>query len=469
MPDGSNDSAEGRSTRRSRRDLANQERLAALGEAIDQKSGVRHRRRKVRAHRVRRRIIMALVFLLVLVAVVVGGGYFYANYRFDKFHKIKVADEVPAIAGQPFNILLIGSDSRAGLSGIVAQQTGAAANAVAGQRSDVVKIVHIDPVAGTITMISIPRDTMVTLLANQSLYGKFNRINVNFGNGPSLLAQTITANFGIPIHQTIVVSFAGLINAADAIGGVYLNFPYPSFDPYSGLHVRHTGCQLIIGPQALALTRSRHFYYNTKGLFNWPKDATATALEDDTAIDDEVYNLGWVYDGSSDFGRIDRQDAFLRAMIDAAKKLYNPLTLNSFISKLPQGVELDSTFTLDELIGLAERFHSINANAILTYTLPVVAVNNTPIGDVLYVDQPYAQQQLVSVFGSQLETPSDPPPNTDNQSVPPPYVAVTTTTTTTTPVKTVSSKKHHASSTTTTTTTNPTLAVPAFDPTPCTP
>jgi anionic cell wall polymer biosynthesis LytR-Cps2A-Psr (LCP) family protein len=43
---------------------------------------------------------------------------------------------------------------------------------------------------------------MTTLLANQALYGKFNRINVNFGNGPSLLAQTITANFGIPINHT---------------------------------------------------------------------------------------------------------------------------------------------------------------------------------------------------------------------------------------------------------------------------
>jgi LCP family protein required for cell wall assembly len=407
---------------------------------------------------------MSLTALLVVIVVIVGGGWIYANYRFSKFHTVSVAGEVPAIAGQPFNILLIGSDSRVGLSGIVAAQTGATSDTVIGQRSDVVKIVHIDPNAGTISMISIPRDTMVTLLANQALYGQFNRINVNFGNGPSLLAQTITANFGIPIHQTIVVSFAGLINAADAIGGVYMNFPYPSRDPYSGLYIKHAGCQLIIGPQALALTRSRHMYYNVKGLSNWPKGLTANDLAYSTVDDDEVYNLGWLYDGSSDFGRIDRQDAFLRAMIDAAKKLYNPLTLNNFIEKLPEGITLDKTISLDELIGLAERFHSINANSILTYTLPTVAEDNTDLGDVLYVAQPYAQQQLVSVFGSQLEKPTNPPPNTDNQSVQPPYVAVTTPTSTTTPKTT---KKH--TSTTTTTTTNPTLAQPNFDPTPCTP
>jgi LCP family protein required for cell wall assembly len=409
------------------------------------------------------------VVVLVVILVVVGGGYFYANYKFDKFHKVKVADEVPAIAGQPFNILIIGSDSRAGLSGVVAAQTGASSG-VAGERSDVVKIMHIDPINGTISMVSIPRDTMVTLLANQSLYGQFNRINVNFGNGPSLLAQTITANFGIPIHQTVVVSFAGLINAADAIGGVYLNFPEPVHDPYSGLNIKHAGCQLIIGPQALALTRSRHMYYNVKGLDNWPHGVTANDLND-ASYADEVYNLGWYYDGTSDFGRIDRQDAFLRAMIDAAKKLYNPFTLNSFISKLPEGITLDSTFTLDELIGLAERFHSINANSILTYTLPTIAENNTALGDVLYVDQPYAQQQLVSVFGSQLEKPADPPPNTDNQSVQPPYVPVTTSTTTTSTTPSSTKKHHHGSTTTTstTTTTNPTLSQPPYDPTPCTP
>jgi LCP family protein required for cell wall assembly len=464
MPNGSDNSpAEQRSTRKSRKALANQERLLALGEAVDQKSGTKHRRKKVRAHPVRRRVVISLSILLAVIVIVVGGGYIYANYRFDKFHRVSVAGEVPAIAGQPFNILLIGSDSRVGLSGKVASQTGATSNTVQGQRSDVVKIVHIDPTAGTITMISIPRDTMVTLLANQALYGQFNRINVNFGNGPSLLAQTITANFGIPIHQTIVVSFAGLINAADAIGGVYMNFPYPSRDPYSGLDIKHAGCQLIIGPQALALTRSRHMYYNVKGIYNWPKGMTANDLAYSTADDDEVYNLGWMYDGSSDFGRIDRQDAFLRAMIDSAKKLYNPLTLNTFIEKLPEGITLDKTISLDELIGLAERFHGINPNSILTYTLPTVAEDNTELGDVLYVAQPYAQQQLVSVFGSQLEKPTNPPPNTDNQSVQPPYVPVTTTTI----PKTTAKKKH--SSTTTTTTTNPTLAQPNFDPTPCTP
>jgi LCP family protein required for cell wall assembly len=402
------------------------------------------------------------VAIVVVIAGVVGGGYFYFNWRFDQIHRITVGHEaLMPLSGQPFNILMIGSDSRVGLTGLLAKQTGSVDTP--GQRSDVLKIVHVDPDAGTISMVSIPRDTVVTLLANQTLYGKFNRINVNFGHGPSLLVQTITSNFGIPIHQTVVVSFAGLINAADALGGVYLDFPFPSRDPYSDLNLPKTGCQLIQGAEALAVTRSRHLYYNIKHLRYWPHDATGTALANSTAIDNEVYNDGWRYDGTSDFGRIIRQDAFLRAMVDQAKKLYNPLTINSFLSKLPQGVTLDSNFSLHELIGLAVRFHSINPNAIQTYTLPTLAADNASLGDVLFVNQPAAQKMFVQIFGSELEAPTNPPPNQALQTPPPPVITTTSTTTTT-----VSANKK-STSTSTTTTTNPTLAQPNYDPRPCAP
>ena len=125
------------------------------------------------------------------------------------------------------------------------RQTGASTDSVGGQRSDVIKIIRVNPTAGTITILSIPRDTEVTLLANQALYGNYNRINVNYANGPALLVQTIKANFGITINHVVQVNFNGLINSADAIGGVYLDFRYPAIDPNSGLEIKHPGCQLV--------------------------------------------------------------------------------------------------------------------------------------------------------------------------------------------------------------------------------
>src|SRR5208283_356934 len=111
------------------------------------------------------------------------------------------------------------------------------------------------------------------------------------------------------------------------------------------------------------------------------------------------------------FGRIKRQDAFLRALVDAAKSKYNPLTVNAFLGSLPQGIVIDTHLSLGDLLGLAEDFHSINPTAIKTLTIPTFSPGFvTPWGDILFVQQPEAQQLFVSVFGSELTTPSSPPP-----------------------------------------------------------
>jgi LCP family protein required for cell wall assembly len=405
--------------------------------------------------------LYAGVALIVVIAGGAGGIYWYANHIFNDIHKIHVKHIVYPVPNQPFNILAIGSDSRAGLSSVVARQTGANTGSVSGQRSDVIKIIHIDPTAGTITILSIPRDTTVSLLANQNLYGQFNRINVNYAGGPSLLVRTITANFGIVINHVIQVNFNGLIGAADAVGGVYLDFRYPAHDPWSDLAIWHPGCQLVTSTMALAVARSRHYYYAPKGHPAWPKNWASLS-------DDQLAADGWIYDGTSDFGRIDRQTSFLRAMFSRVKsKLDDPLAINAFLGSLPQGITIDSTFSLKEVVGLALKFHSYNTAAMKTYTMPEVpaTVNGA---DLEFVEQPYAQQLLVSIFGSSLRRPTNPPPNTALQTPQPPNVAVTTTTSTsrvTTPAK----KPKHPVATTTTTTINPTLALPAFDPVPCTP
>ena len=438
--------------------LANGDRLIALGDAVNRTSRTSAKHAQQRVPR-RRKWLYAGAAVIVLVVGIVGGGYWYANWRFHQIPTMHVTTIHYPVPGQPFNILAIGSDSRAGLTSLVARQTGANTGSVSGQRSDVIKIIHVDPIAGTITILSIPRDTTVTLLANQSLYGRFNRINVNYAAGPSLLVRTITANFGIPINHVIQVNFNGLIGAAVAVGGVYLDFRYPAHDPWSDLVISHPGCQLVNSTTALAVARSRHYYYAPKGHPAWPKDWASLS-------DNQLAADGRIYDGTSDFGRIDRQTSFLRAMFSRVKsKLGDPFAINSFLASLPKGITIDDTFSLHELIGLALKFHGYNTASMKTYTMPEVpaTVNGA---DLEFVDQPYAQQLLVSIFGSSLRRATNPPPNTALATPQPPNVAVTTTTLR---VTTATKKTKHPVTTSPTTTTNPTLALPIFDPVPCTP
>jgi LCP family protein required for cell wall assembly len=454
MPSGPSDDARGR-TRRSAPHaggLANSHRLAALGEAIDQKAGIKHKNKVPKAARTGWRRHQGWwisgVSVVVVIALIFGGGYFYANWRFGQIPKLNNTAEVPRVGNQPFNILEIGSDSRAGLSGFVAAQTGATTGSVSGQRSDVVKIMHVDPAKGTITVLSIPRDTVVTLLANQNLYGKYNRLNVSFQNGATLLTQTISANFGIAIAHTVVVGFEGIISAAQAIGGVYMNFPYPAKDAKSGLNIPHAGCQLVNNFQALALVRSRYYQWYESGV--WKEDVT------------------------SDYGRIYRQNEFIKGMLSRAKGLYNPLTINSFLSKLPSGIALDNHFSLGEVVALATKFHSIDPANLQTITLPT-APGSGPTSGYLVVQEPAAEQALVNIFGSELKRPTNPPPNANDQIIPPPVLPVTTTTV---KVKTSSILipssgakfvVNVAASSSPTTTTSLPEGDQYFDPKPCTP
>ena len=191
----------------------------------------------------------------------------------------------------------------------------------------------------------------------------------------------------------VQVDFAGFQDAVNALGGIYLDFPYPAKDSYSGLNITTPGCQLLNGAQALAVARARHYEYYANGY--------------------------WQYDGTSDFGRIQRQDVFIRSLITSAKSKVNPLTVNAFIGSIHEGVTIDDGFGINELIGLALDYRSFDPAALKAQTLPTEAANDFgDLGDVLTVQQPEAQQMLVNIFGSDLKAPTNPPPDADGDAQP---------------------------------------------------
>jgi LCP family protein required for cell wall assembly len=409
---------------------------------------------------------------VVLVAVVAfaGFGYVYGYLKYSSIQRACAACQTEsAVPNAPFNVLEIGSDSRVGLTGQQAAATGA--GSVAGQRSDVVKIMHVDPQTLTVSVISIPRDTMVTLLANQNLYTRYNRINVNYANGnPDLLIHTIEANFGIPINHVVGVSFGGLIKAANSLNGVWLDFPYPAHDPYSGLNITHTGCQIMRDFRALAVVRSRHYYYNPSGRTYWPPNGVNMS---DSTLQSQY---GWVADYSSDYGRIQRQDAFIRALINRAKTSISIGAIYGLLQSIPQGITVDSKLGYNEMLGLALKFRHFNSANLHSYTLPVASGGYVaPYGDVLFVQQPAAQKLLVKVFGSQLKRPTNPPPGPNLQPNPPPNIPLPTTTTTV--AGSHSSSGSHSSGSgsgssskpTTTTTVPPASEYASYNPYPCSP
>ena len=108
--------------------VANEQGLESLGVRIDASGRQKLRRSGKPKWSAGKKTVVILVSLVVLVAAGIGGGYAYLWYRFNQLNKVHISDEVAAQSGQPFTILVIGSDSRVGESAAGAQAFGCRTN-----------------------------------------------------------------------------------------------------------------------------------------------------------------------------------------------------------------------------------------------------------------------------------------------------------------------------------------------------
>ncbi len=336
-----------------------------------------------------------MAFIVFLAAAGAGGIYVYARYRFDEIPKIHSKHLVKQTAkpGQPFNVLLVGSDSRAFVSN--ATQVKAFGNEAdaGGQRSDVTMVARFVPATKSVTVISIPRDLWVDIPQNSSDISGMNRINAAYNSGPDLLIQTIESVLHIPINHYISVGFDGFSGMVNALGGVTMDFPTAVKDTYTGLDVTTTGCQVVNGTVALQLVRSRHLQYVNK-------------------------NGYWEYDGLSDFSRIQRQDSFFRAVLAKVNtSITNPLAINGFISAAVGNLAIDDTLTEGDLLHIATTFRGLSSSHLITETLPTTSYVTDGGADVLLAAQPYADQ-MIAAF-NQLGVPKPKPSTTTTTTAPP--------------------------------------------------
>ncbi len=329
------------------------------------------KKERKRRHRWRRRILYTMATLIIVVAAGAGGLYVYANYRFDQIKKVHSKHLVaqPADPLKPFNLLLVGNDSRAFVDNSTQVRAfGDEANA-GGQRSDVTMVARFDPANKTVTLLSIPHDLEVDIPGNTPGISGENRINAAYNSGPDLLVQTIEKVLGVQVNHYASVGFDGFSGMVNALGGITMDFPTPVKDQYTGLNVSQTGCQVVNGTTALQLVRSRHLYYMANGY--------------------------WHYDGQSDFSRIQRQDSFFRAVLAKINtSITNPLAINSFIGAAVGNVTIDDTLSQADLLHIAEFFRGLPASHLITETLPTTAHVTSGGADVLELAQPYAQNMI---------------------------------------------------------------------------
>src|SRR5262249_22881308 len=223
-------------------------------------------------------------------------------------------------AGQnePRNYLIIGSDSRANVD---ANDPDAGAflgpDQPIGKRSDTILLVRIDPVAGTVKILAIPRDLCVPIADN----GQNDRINAAYGRGRQVLVDTIRKDFGVVVNNYIEVDFRGFKDLVSALGGVPMYFDTAMRDSNTGLDIQQPGCVTLDGDQAVVLGRARHRELREAG--GRGRDDPSGAL-----------------------GRIPRQQIFVRTAMHKALSLgaiTNPKTFFDLLTVATNSVTLDQT------------------------------------------------------------------------------------------------------------------------------
>lgn len=234
-------------------------------------------------------------------------------------------------------ILLIGSDSREGLSREQLAQIGT--ENVGTDLTDTIILLQVDPNTDAAAMLSFPRDLLV-----ERCNGTTGKINEAFfigeqqedGLGPACLVSTIENLTQIHIDHYARVNFAGFVRAVDALGGVTFYVEEPMRDAWSGLDIP-SGCVEFDGVSAIQFVRARHI--------------------------------------DSDFGRIARQQRFAREMIKKATSLgtlLNPATVTSLVGSVSETLETDAEFGLGDMIDLVNSVKNISSGAVDGRTVPGV-------------------------------------------------------------------------------------------------
>lgn len=235
-----------------------------------------------------------------------------------------------------FNILLVGSDTRAGQGDI-----GGGIKADQGALNDVTMLMHVAQDQKSATVVSFPRDMVVPYpkCPNGNAAAGL-PINNSLSYGGLACTVLVVQNLtGLTIQFAGLITFTGVIAMSDAVGGVDVCVTGPVKDPYSGLNLPAAGNYTLSGADALAFLRSRH----------------------------------GVGDGS-DLGRIGSQQVFLSALV---RKIKSDNTLNN-LGKLyaiaqaaTQNITLSQNFThLDTLVSIA------------------LVLKNIPLQNIVFVQYP---------------------------------------------------------------------------------
>jgi LCP family protein required for cell wall assembly len=317
-----------------------------------------------RAHRRRRRQVAGGVGVAAASLVAGAGGlYARAALRLNDVERTQVESTAPVPAGEPVTILVLGVDTRESSYGR--------------GLTDTIMLARLDPEAGTASLLSLPRDLMVTDPASAQPA----RLNSVLREGLSALVGTIESQIGVPVDHVVQVDFDGVVSLVDRVGGIDVRVSAPMRDRESGLHLDTPGCVKLDGEQALALLRGRH-------------------------IEVQQPSGAWITDPRADIARVEHQRAVAVATLSDLDTRPDPFTANQLADWLVENVTVDDAFSVGEITRLIEATLTLDPGSVHEATLPFIEYPPDP--NRLAID-PTAAPAAIAAFLDGEPFPEAPP------------------------------------------------------------
>ncbi len=311
---------------------------------------------------------MALFLVLtMLVSLAIAGGSVYGISLYHKAdgavvvvrpptgkHKARGDAVIPKCGKNVCNYLILGSDSRKGLSKAEQEKYGSN-RTVPGRRSDTIMLLHIDPSKNHATVVSFPRDLWVHI--PDVGYGK---ITSAYEEGEYRVANVVHRLSGLPINGFLTVNLAGFEGVVRALGGVNICVDRPMVDPLAGLNIP-AGCQHLSPEMALSFVRARHV----------------------------------CGDAIPDFSRISRQQQFLRAVLTNVLSTGALFHAGSIIDEVLPNLRVSPNIQTADILYLVNKLRGLTTGVVDFRTVPgnPYATVQTPAGTVDVVKlEPQAKQ-----------------------------------------------------------------------------
>lgn len=233
--------------------------------------------------------------------------------------------------GEPLYVLVVGSDERDGLTAEERNDlTLGALGEFEGARSDTVLLVSVSADRETVSMVSFPRDLLVT-----DTDGGIAKLTETYGDGRDALVRAVTEDLGFPVNHYVEVSITGFIETVRVVGSVEVCLDEPLVDRKSGADLP-AGCQDLEPAEALAFVRSR------QGAFG-------------------------------DFERIERQQQFLRGLITEildGRLLLDPSRLVSVAEEVSGNLTVDEDLTVSMMVDLSQQLRDALTGGVNMATVP---------------------------------------------------------------------------------------------------